>query len=295
MGCAPSMPSGSMLRPLKQRFVKDNKSDVQLQQEQQQQQSEYLIETISDHKGGINCMEISEDRSLLITGGEDATIRLWATMSSPIECLSILYGHTSYITCCGIFNCHIISGSADKSIRLWSIDSSDCIAILKGHQAVINHLVFHERFIFSVSLDKTCRVWDIESNIQFTKNTLHQIDSDELIDDEDDQVIDASKCCIRVLTGHTKSVTQVIYIPNEHIKRPHSAIIHETDIIVTASADSTIRTWSLETGECLKVLSGHNGPVNCVVVDSVNRRQIYTGGADGVIRCWDTITGELVR
>ena len=37
MGCAPSMPSGSMLRPLKQRFVKDNKSDVQLQQEQQQQ------------------------------------------------------------------------------------------------------------------------------------------------------------------------------------------------------------------------------------------------------------------
>jgi hypothetical protein len=34
-----------------------------------------LLETIGDHEESINCMVISEDGSMLVTGSEDATAR----------------------------------------------------------------------------------------------------------------------------------------------------------------------------------------------------------------------------
>jgi hypothetical protein len=34
-----------------------------------------LLETLADHEESINCMVISEDGSMLVTGSEDATAR----------------------------------------------------------------------------------------------------------------------------------------------------------------------------------------------------------------------------
>lgn len=53
----------------------------------------FLIQTIEDHKLGVNCLDISEDRSLLVSGGEDCIARLWSTLSNPCECIGILSGH----------------------------------------------------------------------------------------------------------------------------------------------------------------------------------------------------------
>lgn len=54
---------------------------------------EFLLQTIEDHKLGVNCIEISEDRSLLVTGGEDCIARLFSTLSTPCECIGVLLGH----------------------------------------------------------------------------------------------------------------------------------------------------------------------------------------------------------
>ena len=64
---------------------------------------------------------------------------------------------------------------------------------------------------------------------------------------------------------------------------------------MTTSIDTTVRTWSLLTGECHKVLDGHRGAVNCLALDPHNRRHAYTGGADGLIKLWDLITGDLIK
>ena len=34
-----------------------------------------LLQTCEDHEGSINCMELSEDGSVLVTGSDDAMIR----------------------------------------------------------------------------------------------------------------------------------------------------------------------------------------------------------------------------
>lgn len=53
----------------------------------------HLKQEIRDHRGGINFMVLSDDASLLVTGSDDKTARMWSTLSDPTECLGVLEGH----------------------------------------------------------------------------------------------------------------------------------------------------------------------------------------------------------
>lgn len=64
---------------------------------------EFLLESVEEHKQGINCMDISEDRSLIVTGSEDGTARMWSTYSSPVECLGVLKGHKVRMQCLSLY------------------------------------------------------------------------------------------------------------------------------------------------------------------------------------------------
>lgn len=57
----------------------------------------------------------------------------------------------------------IISGSIDKTIRIWDINSGYCIKKLVGHTATINSVVVKNNLIISGSDDTTIRIWDINS------------------------------------------------------------------------------------------------------------------------------------
>ena len=49
-----------------------------------------LIETYGDHRKGINCVTVSDDASLIVTGGDDTTARMWTTHGPETHCLGVL-------------------------------------------------------------------------------------------------------------------------------------------------------------------------------------------------------------
>lgn len=55
--------------------------------------SDHLLEDIQLSDGSINCMDISEDRSLLFLGDEHGIGYLLSAFSSPVEILGKLVGH----------------------------------------------------------------------------------------------------------------------------------------------------------------------------------------------------------
>ena len=66
--------------------------------------------------------------------------------------------------------------------------------------------------------------------------------------------------------------------------------IYKKDIIITGSQDTTAKTWSFETGECLKTFRGHTGAVLCLATDSLGKI-LFTGSSDNTIRAWDIYRG----
>ena len=49
-----------------------------------------LKETLDDHDDSVNVMALSEDGSMLVTGSEDATARMWSTRTDDTECIGVL-------------------------------------------------------------------------------------------------------------------------------------------------------------------------------------------------------------
>ena len=58
---------------------------------------------------------------------------------------------------------YLVSGSRDRTIKLWDLEKSTCVLTLKGHTNWVRSVVFHPggQFIISASDDKTIRVWDL--------------------------------------------------------------------------------------------------------------------------------------
>ena len=84
------------------------------------------------HDGPVTCVALSPDGSIAVTGGEDATIRLWDSRSTPPVALAVLRDHgaaTSVNTrpvavlACALAPAGnaILSGASDATMRLWRV------------------------------------------------------------------------------------------------------------------------------------------------------------------------------
>ena len=124
-----------------------------------------LKETMADHEESINCMALSEDGSMLVTGSEDSTARMWSTKTEETECIGVLRyhksrisnltnpfilrsiriicssivnfvffrGHSSYINCVAVCDTFVVTGSADTTVRKWDMTTCECLFVYEGH------------------------------------------------------------------------------------------------------------------------------------------------------------------
>jgi WD40 repeat protein len=65
-----------------------------------------------------------------------------------------------------------------------------------------------------------------------------------------------SNASCRTFKGHGKGVYPLIFIPAEDFDLTDGATINPGDTIISGSADMTARSWSFDTGSCLKVQDG---------------------------------------
>ena len=82
-------------------------------------------------------------------------------------CLMTLEGHKESITSVGITSGgkRAVSGSSDKTLRVWDLESGQCLKTLEGHTDDVRSVSITPdgKRAVSGSSDKTLRVWDLES------------------------------------------------------------------------------------------------------------------------------------
>lgn len=85
----------------------------------------------------------------------------------------------------------------------------------------------------------------------------------------------------QTLTGHTSFVNDL-------------AISPDSRLLISASADKTIKVWELATGELLQTLTGATSFVNALTI-TFDGRFLIGASADKTIRIWNLETGELTN
>ena len=168
----------------------------------------------------IECLAISPDGHLAVTGGKDNTVRLWDLVTGKE--IQSFQGHSGQITSV-IFspdNGQILSGSGDNTARLWDIASGKEVERLKGHTNFVSRLAFSPdgSQILTGSKDDTARLWQRATGKQ-----------------------------IHVLKGHLSNITSVCFSPDARR-------------LLTASGDRTVVVWDAKEGkELCQLLSFKNG------------------------------------
>jgi WD40 repeat protein len=64
--------------------------------------------------------------------------------------------------------------------------------------------------------------------------------------------------------------------------------------LATGGDDHSIKLWDIETGECLRLFSGHSYPVVSLVF-TPNGDRMISGSSDRTIKIWDVSTGKCLE
>ncbi|OBA20381.1 WD40 repeat-like protein, partial [Metschnikowia bicuspidata var. bicuspidata NRRL YB-4993] len=142
----------------------------------------------------ILAMEFSRDGKYLAAAGRDSRIRVWQVIASPLsrlkyknfesahdegggrqkqkayagapvflqEPVRVFEGHHNSVLCLDWSkNNFLLSGSMDKTVKLWNIERDECLETFR-HCDFVTALRFHptdDRFFVSGALDNRLRLW----------------------------------------------------------------------------------------------------------------------------------------
>ncbi|ETO29365.1 WD repeat-containing protein [Reticulomyxa filosa] len=214
-----------------------------------------------------------------------ASFFMFDTFRLSSKSLKIFTGHTNsvnsidYSTFDG--SQFICSGSYDRTVRVWNVETAKETNILTGHLFSVycvkfspyHYYNYSRNVICASSDDKSIRFWDIKDHRPF-----------------------------RRFNGHSEGVRNIEFSP-----------FNNGRYFCSGSCDKTIRLWDVETSDTLHVFNGHKNVVYCVDISPLqsnnnkkdksnsigviggNGYTMCSGSYDTTIRTWDIeMTKQLI-
>ncbi|XVF01430.1 hypothetical protein REPUB_Repub04eG0088500 [Reevesia pubescens] len=190
----------------------------------------------------------------------------------------------------------IATSSRDRTVRFWSLDSSDrrkyvSSKILLGHSSFVGPLAwispdeeFPEGGIVSGGMDTMVLVWDLRTGEKVQSLKGHQLQITGIVLDNGDIVSSSVDCTLKrwrngqpveSWEAHKSAIQAIIKLPSGEL--------------VSGSTDTTLKLWRGKT--CVHTFVGHTDTVRGLAV--MPELGVLSASHDGSIRLWAQ-SGELL-
>jgi len=123
---------------------------------------------LKGHKGWISCLQY-QNSNQIITGGSDGKVFLWDTRAKKFAKTFKINSNMlspGWITCLQADENKIVTGSADRAIKIVDIVTGKCVNTLKDHLDAVTCLQFDNEKIMSGSLDRSVKQWNFTNNVE---------------------------------------------------------------------------------------------------------------------------------
>jgi len=219
--------------------------------------------SLTGHRGWVTSIATTfEQSNLVVSSSRDKKLMIWELTpdydkeSQVGYARKLLSGHSQPVACVVLSSDgqFALSGSWDKTMRLWDLNTGTTVRTFQGHTKDVNSVAFSgdNRQIVSGSRDKSIKLWNTLAECKYT-----------ITEDM-----------------HTDWVSCVVFSPSA--KMP---------LIVSAGWDKLVKVWNLSNCKLRTNLVGHHDVVYTTTV-SPDGSLCASGGKDGTAMLWDVNDGK---
>eukprot|EP00475_Leptophrys_vorax_P046054 TRINITY_DN974_c0_g1_i1.p1 TRINITY_DN974_c0_g1~~TRINITY_DN974_c0_g1_i1.p1 ORF type:complete len:519 (-),score=109.12 TRINITY_DN974_c0_g1_i1:72-1628(-) len=266
------------------------------------------VMTLCGHNGSVTCLQYDDQK--LISGSDDGSLFLWkingdSKKEAPedpfrlvqqhhrqvrkTQRLNAFQGHGGPVWCLAFQDNTLVSGSYDKTVKVWSIRTGACRSTLRGHDDWVSAIQISGNRVVSGSWDASMKVWDIAANNGRGRclATLTGAHGNAIYGLQWDHSAN------KIVTGTRNNLAQIWDVESQALEQ--SLLGHENrvycvqmndDVVFTGSADRSIRKWDRRSGLAEASIVGHGSSVMTLQYDESFR--LVTGSYDNTIKTWDT-------
>ena len=254
---------------------------------------------VAKRTAGVQPAQVSShsEKPLALQVRRPAPVEERPAWHAPWTLMRVISGHLGWVRAIAVdpANEFVVTGSADRTIKIWDLASGKLKLTLTGHVHTIRGLAVSERhpYMFSAGEDKMVKCWDLEYNkaIRHYHGHLSGVYAlalhptlDVLVTGGRDSVARVwdmrSAREVHCLGGHRGTVGAIVCQANE----PQ---------VVTGSMDTTVRLWDIAAGRCRTTLTHHKKAVRGLCLHP-REYTFLSAGADN-LKQWRCPEGTFLK
>lgn len=222
-----------------------------------------------------------KDNDIVYSSSDNHTIKAMGTSEIKISFL----GHEGGIWAFKLHKHYLISGSIDKTIKIWNRENAVCLSTLSGHRSTVRCLEVDDEHIISGSRDNSIKVWNYNGNCIYTLQ--EHTDSVRCIDISNNLLVSGSYDGSVILWDFKKGIKLANL--KTHTSRVYTVRI--TDKYIASSGQCCYIHVSDTNGTLKYTFKEHRSTVAWIdIIDDV----LIGSGADGMCVAWNLNTGDKI-